>query len=1204
MNTLTDLIWQSIVRGGLLAFGALLALWVLRRRLSAALCHRFLACAVAALGLMPVLIATCEGWALLPRWPQAEFPAAPSSAVAVMNASPETAVLTEVHKESLPLADPPREMIDRTIPGDRYVETSESVATSTAVAASAAVVAPPSLIQRLSWQGVLTTGWLLGMVLVLAGIAREWRRLHRLRFAASPVNDEALLNDSRRCAARVGLRRVPEMRLTQEEEGPLVIGAPSPAVVLPRDFPSWPQERRSAVLLHEMAHVKRQDAIVQLLGALVCAVHWCNPLAWLLLKRLRHQAECACDDAVLGAHMPASLYAEHLLAVASGGRGASALAPSMAQQSGLRQRVRSVLNTTVRRGTVGRLTGVVILAAAAAFSLPVMLAQPVEPKLSASGSAAASPRKVSAALQAVDASGAALAGATVRVFQTDKPGSATFEPDYVGTTDHEGRWQVLLPPGQFLVQATTDTLSGGFGGGITAWTLTEDQREVVSQVKMAEGGIVEATVFAASTGEPLANARLVMDTGHVSVTDASGHAVFKAVPHGERLLLVMSPPMGDAMIALNTTGRPVAKVEARLSPGFAVRGKVTNRAGAPVKGAEVRSLWESSSFSLLRRRNLTQTGPDGGYILGWYSGVRLVGYAFQVSHPDYAHQRYQQGHSITPPVEGTLSRCDFVLEQGQETRCIVKDEVGKPIKDAVVRQMGAAATSATDENGMAILKNLRFEWGPAISVQAKGYQPARMTVTAPKGAERTQVECVLKKGLTVEGRVVDRDGKPVSGVRIYPRALVERSTLSIEGSIVSDGDGRFQITGVPELGNTLAVGGEGVPKLASISYDPRKPLVITLDKVGAIVGRVIDAETRQPVKKFSVQFGIADSVMLSGPIYQAEDGRFVREDLVLGAGYPVNILAEGYTQSFNERVRARAMDDPAQPQEFLLERGIVVRGVIKDASNGRPVAGAKVLYAGRAHLGLGAQMNERQVVENSGTSYDVNAVRSDPAGAVVLHLPKESSVCSAFISAPGYAPVVLNGQPTRDGSLNIPPLTPEAKLRGTVKGVKGPDWGSFTAGRGPISISTPTYRVDQVTLNEDGSFEVGGLPTGGALVALYPKGFLVSPLGCAAVELRAGETTTVDMAAHSFARLKVILTKDGKPLPAVRIMVMGNEASAKYGDGQVGGGQTDADGTLTLEYLPRMKVMVLPGVKNVPAQTIDLSDPDHPTELNMEVRSD
>src|SRR5206468_3458320 len=78
----------------------------------------------------------------------------------------------------------------------------------------------------------------------------------------------------------------------------------------------WTDERARIVLSHEIAHIRRGDWLAQMLGEVLRAIHWFNPLVWIVCRRLRQESEHACDDAVLGSGVAAADYASHLLDLA------------------------------------------------------------------------------------------------------------------------------------------------------------------------------------------------------------------------------------------------------------------------------------------------------------------------------------------------------------------------------------------------------------------------------------------------------------------------------------------------------------------------------------------------------------------------------------------------------------------------------------------------------------------------------------------------------------------------------------------------------------------------------------------------------------------------------------------------------------------------------------------------------------------------
>jgi hypothetical protein len=118
-------------------------------------------------------------------------------------------------------------------------------------------------------------------------------------------------------------------------------------VLLPRGAERWHRERLRSVLLHELAHVRRRDCLTQAAAEVARALHWPDPLAWTLVRRLRVEREHACDDHVLASGAAPEEYASELVSLARSYRtvppGARA-AVAMARPSSLEARLRAVLD--------------------------------------------------------------------------------------------------------------------------------------------------------------------------------------------------------------------------------------------------------------------------------------------------------------------------------------------------------------------------------------------------------------------------------------------------------------------------------------------------------------------------------------------------------------------------------------------------------------------------------------------------------------------------------------------------------------------------------------------------------------------------------------------------------------------------------------------------------------------------------------------
>ncbi len=160
---------------------------------------------------------------------------------------------------------------------------------------------------------------------------------------------------------------------------PFACGLLQPTIVLPAECDSWTLDRRRAVLLHELAHIRRRDLVGHTVGRFACALYWFHPLVWTAAKRLRSESERACDDLALTCGARASDYAEHLLDIVTGVRhhATPAVALAMARRKEFEGRMLAILDPELRRGAPSRKQTVGLVGGLAVLSLVVGAAVPV-----------------------------------------------------------------------------------------------------------------------------------------------------------------------------------------------------------------------------------------------------------------------------------------------------------------------------------------------------------------------------------------------------------------------------------------------------------------------------------------------------------------------------------------------------------------------------------------------------------------------------------------------------------------------------------------------------------------------------------------------------------------------------------------------------------------------------------------------------------
>ncbi len=227
-------------------------------------------------------------------------------------------------------------------------------------------IANPTPVGRkpIDMKRVATAVWLgiaaLALLIPLMGLIQ----INRLRRRARPVSDESWQSLKSALCDQLGIRRSVQLLSSDAVKMPLTWGFVRPVVLLPIEAGQWPDTRRHMVMLHELAHIRRFDWLTQLLGQIACAVHWFNPMAWWLLRRMESDREQACDDLVLAAGTRPSDYAEELVRLAAVLRKrtlATIAAVPMARQSNLESRVRAILDRSKSRTAITVLTTLIAI---------------------------------------------------------------------------------------------------------------------------------------------------------------------------------------------------------------------------------------------------------------------------------------------------------------------------------------------------------------------------------------------------------------------------------------------------------------------------------------------------------------------------------------------------------------------------------------------------------------------------------------------------------------------------------------------------------------------------------------------------------------------------------------------------------------------------------------------------------------------------
>lgn len=193
--------------------------------------------------------------------------------------------------------------------------------------------------------------WAAIALAIASSLAYATFSLRRVVRAGTPLASQEWLNIIWEVADRLGLESAPTLLQSRDVKMPFACGLVHPTIVLPVESNDWSLERRSAVLLHELAHVRRRDLLGHTLGRVACAVYWFHPLVWTAAKRLRSESERACDDLALTCGTRATDYAEHLLDIVTSVRGDTTplVALAMARRKEFEGRMLAILDPQLKR---------------------------------------------------------------------------------------------------------------------------------------------------------------------------------------------------------------------------------------------------------------------------------------------------------------------------------------------------------------------------------------------------------------------------------------------------------------------------------------------------------------------------------------------------------------------------------------------------------------------------------------------------------------------------------------------------------------------------------------------------------------------------------------------------------------------------------------------------------------------------------------
>jgi TonB family protein len=368
----------------------------------------------------------------------------------------------------------------RTLAGPALRQTAVSGGAAELGPGSGSAIVPTSAPQASAdLRRLLMLVWLAGMTFSLAALLVGLMRLARLTRRARPLRAGPWVDTVARLSGPHGVTGDVSIRALDRPALLLVWGWRRPTMIVPALATGWAPDRISAVVHHELAHIRRADWATQLLSEIVRAVYWFNPLVWLVCAQLRAECEVASDDRVLAHGTDGSAYASHIVAIARDLNTRHWLpAPAIVRASTLERRIRAMLDSSRDRRSISlraRVTAGLLLSSAT---------------MVVAGLAAQTFSSITGTI--VDPSQGVLPGVTLVL--TNEQTQAKYEIK----TDRSGRYEFVgLPPGNYVLSAALPGFAR-FNGNVTV-----GGQQLQQDVVLSVGTIQETiTVTDGPTGPP------------------------------------------------------------------------------------------------------------------------------------------------------------------------------------------------------------------------------------------------------------------------------------------------------------------------------------------------------------------------------------------------------------------------------------------------------------------------------------------------------------------------------------------------------------------------------------------------------------------------------------------------------------------------------------------------------------------------------
>ena len=144
---------------------------------------------------------------------------------------------------------------------------------------------------------IVITLWFVSVIFLSVKYLGAYVYSQRLKHTRISAVRGFWIDKLREYSSQLNLRKPIELFESAIVKVPMVIGYFKPVILVPLGlFTGIPQKQIEAILIHELAHIKRKDYLVKLLQTIVEIIFFFNPFVWWISSIINKEREHCCDD--------------------------------------------------------------------------------------------------------------------------------------------------------------------------------------------------------------------------------------------------------------------------------------------------------------------------------------------------------------------------------------------------------------------------------------------------------------------------------------------------------------------------------------------------------------------------------------------------------------------------------------------------------------------------------------------------------------------------------------------------------------------------------------------------------------------------------------------------------------------------------------------------------------------------------------------